>query len=101
MHAAAARDQSHTRFRQSEYRVLGGDDDVAGERGFEPAAHRHAIHRRDQRLVDIETMREPGESVRSGPPPFTRGPNPEVLAGGESPWARRRRAAAPQTLPPP
>ena len=42
VHAAAAGDQANARLGQREHRVLGGDDDVAGERGFEPAAHRHS-----------------------------------------------------------
>ena len=58
MHAATAGDQANAWLGQGEHRVFGGDDDVAGQRGFEPAAHRHAVHRRNQRLVEIETMRQ-------------------------------------------
>ena len=44
--------------------VLGGNDDVAGgERGLEAAAHRHAIDRGDQRLVEVEAVREAGKPV--------------------------------------
>src|SRR5580658_5376842 len=83
MHATAARDQSNAWFGQREDRVLGCDDDVAGERGFESAAHRHAIHRRDQRLVEIETMRQSGEPVWSVRPALARRLDLEVVAGGE------------------
>ena len=62
-------------------RVLGGDDDVAGERGLEPAAHRDPVDRRDQRLVEIEAVREPGETGFGPRPAPARSLHLEIVAG--------------------
>ncbi|KAH0440131.1 hypothetical protein KCU90_g2902, partial [Aureobasidium melanogenum] len=47
LRAAAAGQQAHRRFRQRHHRVLLGDADIAGQRAFEPAAHRITVDRRD------------------------------------------------------
>jgi len=49
------------RFWESEAGVIRRDDDVAGERNFAAAAQREAIHRGDNRLVDIEPGRIPAK----------------------------------------
>ena len=47
-----------------EDRRFRGDDQVAGERDLEPAAHGHPVHRRDQRLGQVEPRSQPGEPRR-------------------------------------
>jgi hypothetical protein len=42
--AAGERGEADARLRQGEKGVLGGDDDVAGERGLEAAAHGKPVH---------------------------------------------------------
>jgi hypothetical protein len=102
VHAAATGDQANTRLRQREQRILGGNDDIARQCRLEPAAHRPTIHGCDQRLVQIEAMRDAGEAIRTiGTAPSCRlhlqvvasrecalacagdNPDPQVVARGE------------------
>src|SRR5437773_2345795 len=63
--------------------MLGGDDDVAGERQLEPAAEREAVHRRDQRLPEIVARDQSSEAaLRHARHTVQRGPL-EVVAGRE------------------
>src|ERR1041385_7959472 len=50
--------QADTRLGQGEGRVLGGDDEIAGERDFEAATHRDAVDGGNDRLVAVEARRE-------------------------------------------
>ncbi len=40
----------------------GSDDEVAGQRNLEAAAHGDAVHRRDERLVTVEARGQAGEA---------------------------------------
>ena len=48
LRAAGARQQAELHFRQAEVGVLGGDAEMAAQRGFETAAERIAVDRRDR-----------------------------------------------------
>src|SRR6266851_10053283 len=61
MDAARTRHQTDARLREAQARMLGGDDDVAGERDFASAAQREAVYGGDDRLGDIESRRDAGE----------------------------------------
>ena len=98
VHAAAAGDQPDARLRQREQRVLRGDDDVAGERGLEPAAHRPAVHRGDDRLVEIEAMGDAGEAVRPVRAAAAGGLHLQVVAGRERALAGAGDDADPQIV---
>ena len=67
VHAAGRRHQPHPRFGQSERRMLGRDDDVAGEYQLEPAAQREPVHRRDDGLVAPGAAGQPAEAARDPP----------------------------------
>ncbi len=98
MHAAGAGDQSHPRLRQCENGVFRRDDDVARQSGFEAAAHGDAIHRRDQRLVEVEAAANSGKPARAVGAALTAGLHLQVIAGGESPLACPRDDADPQVV---
>ncbi len=66
--AARQRGQAHARLGQCEHSRFRRHDDVAGQRDLEAAAHGDAVHRRDQRLVEIETGGEPREARSAGQP---------------------------------
>ena len=53
LHAAGAGGQADLGLGQGEGRLVGGDDDVAGERDLEAAAHGDAVDRGDHRLVEV------------------------------------------------
>ena len=54
VHATTQSNSTHQRLWQAEGRLVGGDDDVAGKRHFEPATQGKTINRSDQRLIEIE-----------------------------------------------
>ncbi len=58
------------RFGQCKGGIFGGDDQVASQRRFKAAAHRHAIDGRDRRLVAIEREVSPAKPLVFQP--FTR-----------------------------
>jgi len=90
---AAAGDQSDPRLRQSKDRVHGGNDDVAGQRRFEAAAHRHPVDRCDQRLVEIEALRQPGKAGRRTRP----APPGEALNAAKR-WAEQILECSPMAI---
>ncbi len=63
--------------------MLGGDDQVAGERKLEPSSGRVTVDGRDHRLLELEHLGQAGESTRPEVlgVPGRRGL--EVPAGGE------------------
>lgn len=63
MYAAAERDRTHLRFGQTKDCSTRRNDDVAGEGYFEAIAKTYAIHRRDYRLEEIESLYQPGVAV--------------------------------------
>jgi hypothetical protein len=92
----AAGNEADPRLRQREHRILGGDNDVAGERGFEPAAHRDAIDRGDQRFIEVEARGKPGKAC---PGPGTSPPSRlhlQIVAGGKGALAGAGDNADPQ-----
>ena len=88
MDPASARNQSHPRFRQREDRILRGDDDVAGQRDLETASHRDAVDGRDERLVQIEPMRDSRETRADETGPLACCLRLEIVSGGECAVAR-------------
>src|SRR5207244_11569184 len=63
LQAAGERGQSDARLGQGEGRIFRRDDEVAGERDLETAAHGHAIDGGDDRLVAVEARGEAGEAA--------------------------------------
>ena len=63
LHAAGAGGQADARLGQGELGLVGGDDDVAGQRDLEAAAHGDAVHRGDHRLVEVEAVGEAAEAL--------------------------------------
>src|SRR5438270_1279977 len=57
------RGQPDAWFGQRECRIFRGDDEVAGERNLETAAHGDAVDRRDNRFVAIEARRQAGKTA--------------------------------------
>src|SRR5579864_316224 len=90
MDSAGARHQSDPRLRQAQARVVGGDDDVAGERDFASAAQRKAVDRGNDRLGDVEARGDAGEAALAHLRTFAAmlgGPF-EIIAGGKRALAR-------------
>src|SRR6266436_2494493 len=81
--SAGERGEADVRFGQCEPRILGGNDEIAGQRNLEAAAHRNAVDGGDDRLVAVETRSQPGESagvpaaLAAGGLPF------QIVAGAE------------------
>ena len=88
MDAASAGNQPHPRFRQREDRVLRGDDDVAGQRDLETAAHRNAVDGRNERFVQIEPVRDSRETRADETGPLACRLRLEIVSGGECAVAR-------------
>ncbi len=61
--AAGQGGEADARLRQGEGRVLRGDDQVAGQRDLEAAAHGHAVDGGDDRLVAVEARGEAGKAA--------------------------------------
>src|SRR5260221_11797512 len=80
---AGQRGKADTRLGQGEDGILGGDDEVAGERDLEAAAHGDALHRGDHRLHQIEPAGEAGEARGRMPGLVSGGLVFQVVAGGE------------------
>ena len=88
--ATGQRRQADARLGQREGRVLGGNDEVAGQRDLEAAAHGDAVDGGDDRLVAVEARGQPGETRRSPsracrPPPAISG-----RCRRRTPYRRRR-----------
>ena len=95
------RSQAHLRLRQREDRLVGSDDQIAGQRDLEPATHGNAVDRSDDRLGQIEPGGEARETsghryalaalrliakvVAGAEAPTAAGDdgNPHVVVGGE------------------
>src|SRR5712664_798629 len=81
--SAGERGEADMRFGQCEPRILGGNDQVAGQRNLEATAHRHAVDGGDDRLVAVEARSQSGESagvraaLAAGGLPF------QIVAGAE------------------
>jgi hypothetical protein len=83
---------------QREHRILGGDDDVAGQRDLEPAPHRDAVHRGDQRLVEVEAMRKAGKAGARPRATLARRLHLQIVAGREGALTRTSHDADPQIV---
>ena len=59
----AKRGEADARLGQGEGRIVGGDDEIAGQRYLKAATHRDAVDGGDDRLVAVETHGEPGEAA--------------------------------------
>src|SRR5208282_5937239 len=102
MDAAGRRHQADARFRQSEARMLGRDDDIAGKRDLESTAERESIHGRNDRLIDVVARGDSGEAAlaanRFGQlPAILRGPA-QIIAGRETLVAGARYDRDPRRL---
>ena len=62
MHAARQRREPDAGLGQREDRVRRRDDQVAGQRDLEAAAHRDAVDRRDHGLRHVVARRQPREA---------------------------------------
>ncbi len=63
LQAAGQRGEADARLRQREGRILGSDDEVAGERDLEAAAHGDAVDGGDDRLVAVEAHGQAGKAA--------------------------------------
>ena len=96
VHAAGPGDQPDARFGQGEDGVLGGDDEVAGERDLEAATHGNAIHRGDHRLVEVMALGQAGEAGGRRRPALAGGLHLQIVAGGKGAVAGARHDGDPQ-----
>src|SRR4029077_12119593 len=90
MDSAGARHQADPRLWQAQARVVGGDDDVAGERNFASAAQRKTVDRGDNWLGGIEARGDAGEAALAhlrALAAMLGGPF-EIVAGGKRALAR-------------
>ena len=71
------------RLGQRELRILGRDDQVAGQCDLEATAHRDAVDGGDNRLVAIEPRGEPAETASVGAALAARSLPFQVVAGAE------------------
>ena len=79
------------RFGQREHGGVGRDDQIAGQRDFETAAHRDAVHRRDHRLVEVEAAGETAKAAAGMVDPRSAGRGDlQIVAGAEGALARAR-----------
>ena len=85
MQAAGEGGQADPRLGQGEDGAFGGDNDVAGQGDFEPAAHGHAVDRRDQGLVQVEPRGQAGKARRRAAHFPARRLMLQVIAGGKGP----------------
>ena len=81
VHTTGKRCQAYFRLGQREFGVLGRDDDVAGQRGLETTAHRHAIDGSDDRLVKPLARRQARKARRHEAACTATGLVLEVVAG--------------------
>lgn len=63
--------------------IVRRDDQIAGQRDFETAAHRDAVDRRNHRLVEIEACGQPGKARGRHFELVALGLPPEIIAGAE------------------
>src|SRR3954451_1517115 len=98
MHTASTGDQADPRLRQSEYSIFGSNYDVAGKCRLEPTAHGDSIHRRDQRLREIETVTDTGKAARPVRAALAASLDLQVVAGRESPFPGPGDDADPQVI---
>src|SRR5258706_1805672 len=61
MQSAGQRGEADARLGQREYRILRGDDEVAGQRDLKTAAHRDTVDGGDDRLVAVEARVQSGK----------------------------------------
>src|SRR5207245_4896614 len=63
LHAAGAGGQPDLGFGQGEGRLVGSNDDVAGERNLKAATHGDAVDRGDYRLVEVEAVGQTAKAL--------------------------------------
>ena len=72
LHAARTRREADARLGQREPGLVGGDDEVAGERDLEAAAHGDAVDGGDHGLVEVVAVGEAAEALGRGMRPPAR-----------------------------